>query len=1295
MASRRLPARSFFGALAALLVLSTAPTARAADGEKPTSDPVPCKATVSPSSFTFGAAGGTGTFALVLTSGCPVEIKADVSWLHVTPTSTGGAATDGVVAFLVDENTTSASRTGTIAVADARVAVKQDGGAACPPLAAPALEKPADGATGLAPSVNLSWTAVSGASAYDVYLGTSSNPPIVAKGLTGTTWPASNLSPGKTWYWRVVARRSNGCADTPGASSQVRSFSTATECEEPGDFRLLSPPDGAAGLPASLDLEWQPSEGAATYDVYLGTSSPPRKVASGVATTRYRVAGLSPGAKYLWTVVARSGCIPSRSEDASPFAFSVGGACQPPGATVLTSPAAGASIEAGTGSFSWARTAGAAAYDLYLGPEGALALYAAGLDETSLPIPDLAPGTWAWRVVSRSGCSGQSSRSEDRKFNVAARCTPPAAPAFASFPSGPVASGQSYVLSWNEVPGLGSDGRYVVERSADPAFAKLLDRQETAETSVSFLPGAAGTYHHRVRARAGCVTASTGTSSPAVAVTVVPGAPNAVFTLSPAPVVVGLGESLAGKKARFVVENIGSVASTVVMGQGRSTAAPFFDIVDPAGGDARIVTLEPRRPKAFDVVFTGVGTDRAETYQGVVYCTAAASNLAVTPFAFVTLRVAADGALATESPEILSGAARAERIDFPPFAGDDTARPPVTVTIRNPGSSPMELVEEIGPEAWLAAERGWNATPLPAGASRSVKLTTQREKAPGGSGFPRYTYFGVRARGGGFARVLVVDNDLVAVGRGRGALAGRSVRSRIVPSVVNGTSALGNVFVSRLDLTNAGTESVAAELVFTPAGADGFDADAVRRAVVDVRPNDVLRLEDPLGGLFGLAPPVSGTLEVRTAPERTGFLTVASSVETPARGGGALGFALPILTRGEGARLGAPHTLGGLSASPTTRTNVLLVETTGVEPTRVRVTLRGPSGATLGSSLLDVPRYGLRQLNSAPESLGGGDFVDGASLDVEVVDGGGAVTAIATVIDRTNDDASAQASRPVASPTAATAGVQALSLLGVTVRSVVPSLVGGFPTFPGSGRPETFATRLGFVSLSAAPATFVLSYRDLERGETVTRTVDVPGRSTVEYEDAVVELFGLPAGSRSQGPLFVDSTPNGLLFCEVYSATPDGQLGDALPVVSVPGTALTGQDSVTPLFADGLEQSTAPETGTRSNLILNEVNGREARVTVRLYEASNRTQAIAEKEVVLAPSQKLQLSTVFRELGLDSEERRKDRTNVLVSVTAAPGTEGLVSAVVTRIDNQTGDTRNVLLTPTGGVAGAGGVTIGF
>ena len=97
-------------------------------------------------------------------------------------------------------------------------------------------------------------------------------------------------------------------------------------------------------------------------------------------------------------------------------------------------------------------------------------------------------------------------------------------------------------------------------------------------------------------------------------------------------------------------------------------------------------------------------------------------------------------------------------------------------------------------------------------------------------------------------------------------------------------------------------------------------------------------------------------------------------------------------------------------------------------------------------------------------------------------------------------------------------------------------------------------------------------------------------------------------------------------------------------------------------------------------------------VIVSLWEAGNRSSPIAEREVSLGPLEKVQLSTVFSELGLDSDERRKDRTNVLCTVRAKEG-EGFASAVVTTIDNRTGDTRNIALAPNG--SGAVGVTIGF
>lgn len=1256
-------------------------------------DAASCVAAVAPTSFAFGAAGGTGTVQVELPAGCPLVVRPEVPWITVAPSSTDPAETSGAVAFLVGENRTPSPREGTLTVAGVPVRVAQQAGAVCTPLPPPALRTPTNGSAGLPASVSLSWSASSGAAVYDVYLGTTPDPPLVAGGVTATTWPASKLAPGRTWYWRVAARRENVCAETPGSTSETWSFATAPECVEPGELDLVAPPDGSAGLPSSLDLEWQASEGAGSYDLFLGTSSPPRQVAAGLTETRFRASGLAPGAKYVWTVVARAACDPRRTRATRTGVFAVGGACAPPSAPVLLGPDDGASLPPGGGTFTWTPSAGSASYDLYLGVPGALSLHTRGLIGSSLPVPDLPPGEFAWRIVARSGCSAASAASPDRRFRVSSRCDAPPPPTILSRPAGPVAAGQSYVLTWTDVSGLGEAGGYHVERSSDPSFRTLTDRQSTAARSATFLPNGPGTLYHRVLARSSCPGSPDGTPSAPVAVEVVAGAPNVVFTRPPEPLLVGLGESLAGRRVRFVVENIGTAPATVLMGQGRSTAEPFFRIVDPDGGDPFHVTLEPRRPKAFDIAFEGVSADRAETYNGVVFCTAATSNLAVTPFAFVTLRVAADGALASASPEVLFDGRPAARVDFPPFVGADESRPALSLTIRNPGAVPMELVEEIGPEAWLETERGWNAAPLAPGATRTLRLSTRREKAPDASGFPRYTYLVLRARGGGVARVLVVDNDVLEVGRGRSPLPTRGERSRIVPAVVRGSSALGNAFVSRVDLTNAGTSPVPAELVFTPAGVDGFDAAAVRRAVVVVPPNDVVRLEDPVGGAFGVEAPSYGTLEVRSPEDRTGFLTVTASVDTPS-GGGSLGFALPVLTRGEGARLGAPHALGGIVAGPSRRTNVLLVETTGVEATLVRLTLRGPSGAHLGVADAEVPRYGLTQVNSVVPALSGAATLDGGSLEVEVLEGGGAVAAVATVIDGRNDDASAAASRPVALRPGWT-GDEPPSLLDLTVRSVVPSLVGGFPTFPGTARSETFTTRLVLTSLSSAPATFQLEYRDLESGQTTSRTVEVPGRATLRYDDAVVALFGRPPGARTQGPLFVDSTPNGLLLCEVYSTTPEGQLGDALPVIPVPGAALTGPDSAVPLFAEGLEQATVPGTGTRSNLILNEVGGRPARVRVRLYEASNRTQAIAERELDVAPLQKVQLSTVFRELGLDTEERRKDRTNVLVSVTPADGTEGLVSAVVTRIDNATGDTRNFLLTPSGGVGGAGGITIGF
>ncbi|MHB1135156.1 MAG: PKD domain-containing protein, partial [Chloroflexota bacterium] len=98
------------------------------------------------------------------------------------------------------------------------------------PPTAPTNPSPADGATGVAVSTNLSWTASSDPQgdpvSYQVLLSTVNPPVATASGcgtlLTTTCDPSADLAAGTTYYWRVVA--SDGQASTNGT---VWSFTTA------------------------------------------------------------------------------------------------------------------------------------------------------------------------------------------------------------------------------------------------------------------------------------------------------------------------------------------------------------------------------------------------------------------------------------------------------------------------------------------------------------------------------------------------------------------------------------------------------------------------------------------------------------------------------------------------------------------------------------------------------------------------------------------------------------------------------------------------------------------------------------------------------------------------------------------------------------------------------------------------------------------------------------------------------------------------------------------------------------
>ncbi len=94
--------------------------------------------------------------------------------------------------------------------------------AVCSTPGVPSGPSPGDGATGLSASPTLNWANAPNADSYDVYFGTSSNPPY-AGNTTSPNYPRSGLSYNTTYYWKIAAR--NNCGNS--TSGSVWSFTTA------------------------------------------------------------------------------------------------------------------------------------------------------------------------------------------------------------------------------------------------------------------------------------------------------------------------------------------------------------------------------------------------------------------------------------------------------------------------------------------------------------------------------------------------------------------------------------------------------------------------------------------------------------------------------------------------------------------------------------------------------------------------------------------------------------------------------------------------------------------------------------------------------------------------------------------------------------------------------------------------------------------------------------------------------------------------------------------------------------
>jgi subtilase family serine protease len=266
--------------------------------------------------------------------------------------------------------------------------------------------------TGLSASASgqtatLTWSADSaGTRGFNIYQGTasgqeSSTP--VQQNVMGTTATVASLQLGQTYYFEIAA---------------VSALGASPVSNEAHVTILPAAPTGlaaAASSAAALNLTWTSSSGAATYNVFEGTTSGGESSSaaqSGITGTSTTVTGLTAGQKYFFTVVAvNAGGASAASTEAS--------------GTVLPATPTGLAATAGnaTVSLSWSAAAGAASYNVYQGTssgaENSRAVQT-GLTSPSATVMSLSNGTTYYFTVAAVDAGGNSAQSSQASATPAA-----------------------------------------------------------------------------------------------------------------------------------------------------------------------------------------------------------------------------------------------------------------------------------------------------------------------------------------------------------------------------------------------------------------------------------------------------------------------------------------------------------------------------------------------------------------------------------------------------------------------------------------------------------------------------------------------------------------------------------------------------------------------------------------------------------------------------------------------------------------------------------------------------------